>query len=98
VLSVTRRYFGLRDEVSQHADNFARGFTEALIAYVLGRPFGFTDQDLADEIMKSARSSNYELRDRLQINYRTAIVQNQVDCGQCVNARRTSDQWIGIEV
>ena len=47
--------FGLRDEVSKHEDNFALGFTVALIAYGLGRPFGFTDQDLVDEIMRRAR-------------------------------------------
>lgn len=54
-------YFGLREVVSHHEDAFAQGFTEALIEYGLGRPYGFTDQDLSDEIMKSAKESNYEL-------------------------------------
>lgn len=56
-------YIGLRDSVSEYEDSFARGFTESLIAYGLGRPFGFTDQDLADEIMRSAEHSDYEISD-----------------------------------
>lgn len=47
-------YFGLRDAVARHRDDFARGFTEALITYGLGRPCGFTDQELADEILRQA--------------------------------------------
>lgn len=40
-------------------DHFARGFTEHLIEYALGRPFGFTDKDLATEIVHSARSKEF---------------------------------------
>ena len=54
-------YFGLREAVSEHEDSFARGFTESLIAYGLGRPYGFTDQELSDEIMMSAMPENFEL-------------------------------------
>lgn len=54
-------YFGLREAVSNHEDDFAQGFTEALIEYSLGRPYGFTDQDLSDEIMKAAKESDYEM-------------------------------------
>tara|TARA_R110002072_G_scaffold302999_4_gene491157 strand:+ start:8108 stop:10684 length:2577 start_codon:yes stop_codon:yes gene_type:complete len=56
-----KNYFELRDAISRHEDSFSRGFTESLIAYGLGRPFGFTDQDLADEIMRSAKQSDYEI-------------------------------------
>ena len=42
---------------------FARGFTEAVIAYSLGRPFGFIDEDLALGIMSSAKNKNYALRE-----------------------------------
>ncbi len=38
------------------------------------------------------------LRDCPQINYRSAIGQFTVDRGQCGDARRTNDRWIGIEV
>ena len=40
---------------SNYQDDFARGFTEALIEYGLGRPFGFTDEDLAQSIMSTAK-------------------------------------------
>lgn len=53
-------YFELRDAVADRDEDFVRGFTESLITYGLGRPFGFTDQDLADEILHQARDQNYE--------------------------------------
>ena len=46
---------------SAHEEDFARGFTEALIAYTLGRPFGFTDEDLAMEILTAAKAKQYSL-------------------------------------
>jgi mono/diheme cytochrome c family protein len=54
-------YHGLRDAVAEYPDEFARSFTEALIEYGLGRAYGFTDQDLADEILNQAKSSEYEI-------------------------------------
>ena len=47
-------YFELRDRIADRESDFARGFTEALIAYSLGRPFGFTDEELAQEILATA--------------------------------------------
>ena len=44
---------------SRHEEDFARGFTEALIEYGLGRPFGFTDVDLANEILAAAKDKQY---------------------------------------
>ena len=49
-------YFELRDRIAERENDFARGFTEALIGYGLGRPFGFTDEDLAIEMMTSAKN------------------------------------------
>ena len=49
--------------LAEREPDFARGFTEALIAYALGRPFGFTDEDLALGIMSSAKNKNYALRE-----------------------------------
>jgi len=48
-------FFELRDRISEKENDFARGFTEYLIGYGLGRPFGFTDEDLAVEMMTSAK-------------------------------------------
>lgn len=52
-------YFQLRDIVAQRHDAFATGFTEALIQYALGRPVGFTDQRLIDDIVAAARDRDY---------------------------------------
>ena len=46
---------------SSHEEDFARGFTEALIGYSLGRPFGFTDEDLAIEILTAAKARQYSV-------------------------------------
>ena len=46
---------------SAHEEDFARGFTEDLIAYTIGRPFGFTDEDLAMEILTAAKAKQYSL-------------------------------------
>ncbi len=48
-------YYELRELIAQREGDFARGFVEHLIGYALGRPFGFTDEDLAIEIVSSAK-------------------------------------------
>jgi hypothetical protein len=45
----------LRDHIAEREADFARGFTEHLIGYSLGRPFGFIDEDLAAKILASAK-------------------------------------------
>ena len=53
-------FFELRELIAtKHEDDFARGFTEALIQYGLGRPFGFTDEDLASEILDASKDKQY---------------------------------------
>ncbi|EMI18764.1 protein containing DUF1588 [Rhodopirellula maiorica SM1] len=52
-------YHELRDLIADREEDFARGFTEHLIEYALGRPFGFTDEDLANEIVSSAKSKEF---------------------------------------
>ena len=49
----------MRDQIADREADFASGLTEHLIAYGLGRPFGFTDIDLADEIMAAAKEKQY---------------------------------------
>jgi hypothetical protein len=56
-------FFELRDIIASNSDDFARGFTEALIEYALGRPFGFTDEEVAMSILKQARDQDYTLRE-----------------------------------
>ena len=59
-------YFELRDRIAEREPDFARGFTEALIAYALGRPFGFIDEDLANEILTVAKVKQYSVSEFIQ--------------------------------
>ena len=54
-------YQELRDKIATHEDDFARGLVEDLIAYGLGRPYGFTDEPWADAILKRGKEANYEI-------------------------------------
>ena len=54
-------YQELRDLIADREEGFARGFTEHLIEYALGRPFGFTDEELANELVNSARSKEFSV-------------------------------------
>lgn len=54
-------FAGLKRAVSGNFDEFTRGFTEALIAYGMGRPYGFSDEPLADEIIAYAKKNNYKI-------------------------------------
>ena len=56
-------YFDLRDQIAAKSENFARGFTEALIEYALGRPYGFTDTALADDIVKKAKAKDFAMKE-----------------------------------
>jgi hypothetical protein len=65
-------YFEMRDLIAQKENDFARGFTEHLIGYGLGRPFGFTDEDLANEILSSASDQENSV-----ISFVHALVQSK---------------------
>lgn len=56
-------YFQLRDLIAAKSDDFARGFTEALIEYALGRPYGFTDAALADDVVKRAKAKGFAMKE-----------------------------------
>ncbi|RFC44920.1 MAG: Protein of unknown function DUF1592/DUF1588/DUF1587/ DUF1585/DUF1595/Planctomycete cytochrome C [Verrucomicrobia bacterium] len=60
--SAFRDYFELRELIAARPENFARGFTEALIEYGLGRPCGFTDQDLVNEILQQAAKKDFAIQ------------------------------------
>ncbi len=59
-------YFALRDVIAAKPEKFARGFTEALIEYAMGRPFGFVDEDLAAGIVKHAQAKDFAMREFVQ--------------------------------
>ena len=47
--------------MAEQESAFARGFTEGLIEYALGRPFGFIDYNMADDIMARAQAQDYAM-------------------------------------
>ncbi|WP_237564850.1 DUF1592 domain-containing protein [Blastopirellula marina] len=55
-------YLQLRSVIAAQNDAFARGFTEALIQYALGRPIGFTDATLIEDVMKQGKRKDYAIR------------------------------------
>lgn len=55
-------FYELREHVADYESDFARGLIEGLIEYGLGRPYGFTDYDLAEEILQQAESENFRAR------------------------------------
>ena len=59
-------YFELRNRIAEREPDFARGFTEALISYALGRPFGFTDEDLAKQILTDAKAKQHSISEFIQ--------------------------------
>jgi len=58
-----KNFTQMRNRIAKHEADFARGFTEALIEYGLGRPFGFSDHDLADQILAQAESKQNQMRE-----------------------------------
>ena len=54
-------YHELGDLIANRKEDLSRGFAEQLSGYALGQPFGFTDEDLATEIINSAESNNFAL-------------------------------------
>ncbi len=61
-----------RDIIAAHSNDFARGFSEALLEYALGRPLGFRDAPLVDGIVHQAGKRNDAMREFIH-----AIVRSQ---------------------
>jgi hypothetical protein len=57
---------GLRDAVAKHEADFARGFTEHLLEYALGRPLSFSDEELIAKILHAAKPKGYTPRAIIQ--------------------------------
>ncbi|MFT5466375.1 MAG: hypothetical protein ACI8UO_001475 [Verrucomicrobiales bacterium] len=55
-------FFEFRDRIAEKDDAFAHGFVEALIEYGLGRPYGFSDYELANSILERAKNQDGRVR------------------------------------
>jgi len=56
-------YFELRDILASKEEDFARGLTEGLVEYALGRPVGFSDEELITAVVSRSKSENYAFRE-----------------------------------
>lgn len=52
-------FFELREIIASQPDRFARGFTEALIQFALGRSVGFSDEEFVARILHTAKQQRY---------------------------------------
>lgn len=57
-----QNYFELRDIIAGKSDDFAQGFSAALVEYALGRPVGFRDQALIADMLGTAKQQQLGLR------------------------------------
>ncbi len=55
-------YFEMREIIAQKREGFARGFSSALVEYALGRPCGFSDEALLENIVRLAREKDFGTR------------------------------------
>ena len=58
-----KNYFELRDIIASKSDAFARGFSQAIIEYALGRPIGFRDESLIADMLAAAKKKGLGLRE-----------------------------------
>ena len=55
--------FALRDIIASKSNAFARSFSEALIEFALGRPIGFRDEPLIDDMITQASKKDFAMRE-----------------------------------
>jgi len=51
----------LRDVLASRVDDFSRGLIQALLEYALGRPIGFSDQQLVSRLLSTMKKDEYRL-------------------------------------
>ena len=56
-------YFEMRDIIASKSDAFARGFSEALMEYALGRTVGFRDEPLLKEMLRQSGQKDFAARE-----------------------------------
>ena len=56
-------YQAMRDILAVRTEGFARGFSAALIEYALGRPCGFSDENLVEDVVSQAKEKGLAARE-----------------------------------
>ena len=72
-----RGFFELREAISEYETSFAKGLVEHLIEFALGRPCGFSDQELVEGILKSAQDQHYTPRALIHALVRSKAFQSK---------------------
>ncbi len=57
-----KNYYELRDLIHAKSDDFARGYSMALIEYAVGRSVGIRDEALAEKMIAEAKPQDFALR------------------------------------
>jgi hypothetical protein len=70
-------YFALREIFAAKKHAFARGFTEALLEYALGRPPSFTDEDAIAGIVQEAEKSDFAVAEFVRALVRSPAFKNK---------------------
>ena len=61
-----KSFFEMRAIIAANREAFARGFTKALIEYALGRPCGFSDEPLVDQIVSQGAAKGGGTREYIR--------------------------------
>lgn len=63
---VFKSYHELRDLIHARADDFAKGYSMALLQYALGRSIGFRDEALVEKMVSDAKAKDFASRTFIQ--------------------------------
>ncbi len=70
-------FFELRDAISGYETAFARGLVEHLVEFALGRPCGFSDEELVEGILSTTRTQHYTPRALIHALVRSKAFQSK---------------------
>ncbi len=70
-------YFELREILVSKQDDFARGISERLIEYALGRPIGFRDEEFVSDVTAEAKERDYAFREFIHAIVRSEEFQSR---------------------
>ncbi|MEM1067343.1 MAG: DUF1588 domain-containing protein, partial [Planctomycetota bacterium] len=70
-------FLELRSAIAKKDTEFARGFVEELIAYALGRPYGFTDETLVDSILNQTQENGFAITEIVHLLVQSETFQSK---------------------
>ena len=70
-------FFELREQIESREEDFAKGFAEALISYALGRPAGFADYEMVEQMVEKAKKNDYRAREFFHVLIQGSVFQSK---------------------